>query len=202
MQKKTVVAMSISALALSLPLAGCENKDGFRRDGSSLDLDASTKVPKELTEVKDAPVRKPGTPLPEQKNITGVSTDLSKKPDPGKAKGEAPAELQASDVVVGTGAAAKSGDSVDVQYVGVLFADGKEFDSSWKRGSKPFNFTLGQGAVIKGWDEGVAGMKVGGRRVLVIPADLAYGAQGSPPTIPANAPLVFVVDLKKIAKSG
>ncbi len=198
MQKKTAAVLSISALALSLPLVGCTNEDGFREDGSSLDLDSSTKVPKELTEVKDAPARKAGAPLPEQKNFTGVSTDLSKKPDPGKAKGEAPDELQGSDVVVGTGPAAKSGDSVDVQYVGQLFANGKEFDSSWKRGSKPFNFTLGQGAVIKGWDDGVPGMKVGGRRILVIPAEQAYGAQGSPPTIPADAPLVFVVDLKKI----
>jgi len=198
MQMKTAAALSIAALTVSLPLAGCTNKDGFRQDGSSLDLDSSTKVPKELLEVKDTPARKPGAPLPEQKNISGVSTDLSKKPNPGKAKGEAPAELQGSDVVVGTGAVAKAGDSVDVRYVGVLFADGKEFDSSWKRGNKPFTFTLGQGAVIKGWDDGVAGMKVGGRRVLVIPAEQAYGAQGQPPTIPANAPLVFVVDLKKV----
>jgi peptidylprolyl isomerase len=199
MQKKTAALLAVSAIALSLPIAGCTNDEGFRRDDSSLDLDSSTKVPKELTEVKDAPARKAGEPLPEQKNVTGVSTDLSKKPDPGKPSGDAPEELQASDVVTGTGAEAKSGDEVEVQYVGVLFADGKEFDSSWKR-DEPFKFTLGQGEVIKGWDEGVAGMKVGGRRVLVIPSDLAYGPQGSPPSIPADAPLVFVVDLKKVGK--
>lgn len=198
MQKKTAILLSISALTLTLPIAACGNDQGFRRDGSALDLDSSSKVDKSLLVVTDPPAPKPGAPLPEQKNVTGVSTDLSKKPDPGKATGEAPSELQSSDVVVGTGVAAKAGDSVDVQYVGVLFDNGKEFDSSWKRGSKPFTFKLGQGAVIKGWDEGVAGMKVGGRRILVIPADLAYGAQGSPPTIPANASLVFVVDLKKI----
>ncbi|MDX6732336.1 MAG: hypothetical protein QOC54_2284, partial [Baekduia sp.] len=84
-------------------------------------------------------------------------------------------------------------------YVGVLFNGGKQFDASWDRKpATPFDFTIGQGAVIAGWDEGVPGMKVGGRRVLVIPADKAYGAAGSPPTIPANAPLIFVVDLKKI----
>jgi FKBP-type peptidyl-prolyl cis-trans isomerase len=81
----------------------------------------------------------------------------------------------------------------------VLFNGGKQFDASWDRKpATPFDFTIGQGAVIAGWDEGVPGMKVGGRRVLVIPADKAYGAAGSPPTIPANAPLIFVVDLKKI----
>jgi peptidylprolyl isomerase len=76
----------------------------------------------------------------------------------------------------------------------VLFNGGKEFDASWKR-SEPFTFTLGQGKVIPGWDQGVPGMKIGGRRELIIPAALAYGANGSPPTIPPNAPLVFVVDL-------
>ena len=108
--------------------------------------------------------------------------------------------LVGSDVVVGKGAEAKEGDKVTVQYVGQLFADGKEFDTSWKKGAAPFQFTLGQGQVIQGWDQGVPGMKVGGRRVLVIPADMAYGSAGSPPTIPANAPLIFVVDLKKISE--
>ena len=81
-----------------------------------------------------------------------------------------------------------------VNYVGVLYKGGKEFDASWKR-NEPFTFTLGRGQVIAGWDQGVAGMKVGGRRELIIPAPLAYGAKGSPPTIPPNAALVFVVDL-------
>ena len=84
---------------------------------------------------------------------------------------------------------------------GTLFDTGKEFDSSWKNKKQPFKFTLGQGQVIKGWDEGVVGMKVGGRRVLVIPSDLAYGATGSPPSIPADATLVFVVDLEKVTKA-
>jgi peptidylprolyl isomerase len=89
---------------------------------------------------------------------------------------------------------------VNVHYVGVAHSTGEEFDASYNRGA-PLAFQLGVGQVIQGWDQGIPGMKVGGRRVLVIPADLAYGAAGSPPTIPANAPLVFVVDLKKIAKS-
>jgi len=120
------------------------------------------------------------------------------KPDVSVPGGAPPATLQIEDITTGTGAEATGGRKVSVQYVGTLFNGGKQFDASWDRGKKPFQFTLGQGQVIAGWDNGVAGMKVGGRRVLVIPADQAYGANGSPPTIPANAPLVFVVDLKKI----
>jgi peptidylprolyl isomerase len=99
--------------------------------------------------------------------------------------------------VKGKGKAAKAGDTVQVQYDGVLYQDGSEFDASWNHG-KPFSFPLGQQQVIPGWDKGVAGMKVGGRRELVIPPDLGYGTQGSPPTIPANSTLVFVVDLQGI----
>ena len=91
-------------------------------------------------------------------------------------------------------ALAKAGQTVTVNYVGVLFKGGKVFDASWKR-NEPFSFPLGKGQVIPGWDQGIPGMKVGGRRELIIPAALAYGAKGSPPTIPPNAPLVFVVDL-------
>jgi peptidylprolyl isomerase len=86
---------------------------------------------------------------------------------------------------------------VTVNYVGVLYSTGKEFDASWRR-HEPFSFTLGQGQVIPGWDKGVAGMRVGGRRELIIPSNLAYGPSGRPPTIPPNAPLVFVVDLLQV----
>ena len=110
----------------------------------------------------------------------------------------APCDLQTSDIVTGTGPAAKAGDALTVKYVGALYSDGKEFDSSWSRGAdQTFPFQLGAGAVIKGWDTGVAGMKVGGRRELTIPADLGYGAQGQG-SIPAGATLVFIVDLVKI----
>jgi peptidylprolyl isomerase len=86
-----------------------------------------------------------------------------------------------------------------VQYVGVSYSNGQEFDASWDRG-EPFEFTLGVGQVIPGWDEGVEGMKEGGRRKLTIPADKAYGPQGSPPAIGPNETLVFVIDLVKVTK--
>jgi peptidylprolyl isomerase len=111
--------------------------------------------------------------------------------------GPAPTQLQVKDLKTGTGAEAKSGDQVSVQYTGVLYDNGSKFDSSYDHG-QPFSFKLGTGAVIQGWDQGVAGMKVGGRRELIIPPDLAYGAQGQPPTIPPNATLVFVIDLVSV----
>jgi FKBP-type peptidyl-prolyl cis-trans isomerase len=107
-----------------------------------------------------------------------------------------PVPLTMKDLVVGKGAAAKEGDRVSVQYVGTLM-DGTEFDSSHKR-NRPFDFELGRGRVIKGWDQGVAGMKVGGKRKLTIPPDLAYGARGSPPKIPPNSTLQFEVELVAI----
>jgi peptidylprolyl isomerase len=125
---------------------------------------------------------------------TPTTGPLSKKPAVKPPSGAAPSKLVVKDLIKGTGPEAKAGQSVTVNYVGVLYHGGKEFDASWKR-NEPFTFTLGKGQVIKGWDQGVAGMKVGGRRELVIPAELAYGKRGSPPTIPPNAPLVFVVDL-------
>lgn len=127
---------------------------------------------------------------------TPTSGPLATKPVVAAGKGPAPTKLETKDLVVGTGAEAKDGSTVYVNYVGVLWKTGKEFDSSWKR-NEPFSFTLGQGAVIKGWDKGVVGMKVGGRRELRIPAEEAYGKAGSPPTIPKNEALIFVVDLLK-----
>jgi peptidylprolyl isomerase len=125
---------------------------------------------------------------------TPTSGPLATEPKVTPPSGAPPKTLVKKDLIVGTGAEAKSGQTVTVNYVGVLFKGGKEFDASWKR-HEPFQFTLGKGAVIPGWDQGIPGMKVGGRRELVIPASLAYGAQGSGSTIPPNAPLVFVVDL-------
>jgi peptidylprolyl isomerase len=113
-------------------------------------------------------------------------------------KGAPPRKLVIEDLKTGTGAVAKPGDQVTVQYVGVDYKTGKQFDASWDR-HQPFPFQLGAGQVIPGWDKGVAGMRVGGRRELVIPPNLAYGPQGQPPVIGPNATLVFVVDLVAVS---
>ncbi len=128
---------------------------------------------------------------------TDQSADLSQKPKIEVPDGPAPTELETEDIVVGDGAEAKTGDTVSMQYVGVNYSNGKEFDASWDRG-EPFTFQLGSGQVIPGWDEGIPGMKVGGRRELIIPPDLAYGEQGSPPSIGPNETLIFVVDLTDV----
>jgi FKBP-type peptidyl-prolyl cis-trans isomerase FkpA len=107
-----------------------------------------------------------------------------------------PSGLQYEDVQEGSGAAAKSGDTVEVHYTGWL-TNGQKFDSSVDRG-RPFSFRLGQGQVIKGWDEGVAGMKPGGKRKLTIPSALGYGTRGAGGVIPPNADLVFEVELLKV----
>ncbi|MFK4111348.1 FKBP-type peptidyl-prolyl cis-trans isomerase [Streptomyces sp. NPDC002176] len=116
------------------------------------------------------------------------------KPEVDVPEGEAPAELTVRDLVVGDGAEVKPGMVVRVHYVGVNFASGKEFDSSWDRG-EPYKFALGGGKVIKGWDRGVRGMRVGGRREIVVPPRLGYGNQSPSPLIPPGSTLVFVVDL-------
>ena len=125
---------------------------------------------------------------------TPTSGPLSKEPKVTVPTGPAPTKLETKELITGTGAEAKNGDTVTVNYVGVLYKGGKEFNASWET-KEPFSFTLGKGQVIAGWDQGVPGMKVGGRRELIIPSALAYGAKGSPPKIPANEALVFVVDL-------
>lgn len=108
----------------------------------------------------------------------------------------APAGLQVEDLVVGSGASPKAGETVVVHYTGWL-TDGKKFDSSVDR-KEPFEFSLGKGNVIQGWDRGVAGMKIGGKRKLTIPPDLGYGARGAGGVIPPNATLVFEVELLAI----
>ncbi|QGF23619.1 FKBP-type peptidyl-prolyl cis-trans isomerase [Raineyella fluvialis] len=112
-------------------------------------------------------------------------------------EGPAPTELQIVDEIVGEGTEAKAGDVVDVHYVGVAYSSGEEFDSSYRRGT-PLAFQLGVGQVIQGWDQGVQGMKVGGRRKLVIPSHLAYGDRGAGGVIAPGETLIFVCDLVNV----
>jgi FKBP-type peptidyl-prolyl cis-trans isomerase FkpA len=127
-----------------------------------------------------------GAPEPGKSDFTPAEASPDNSP-PG------PTSLQSEDVAVGTGKAAASGDTVSVHYTGTLM-NGKKFDSSRDRGT-PFEFKLGTGAVIKGWDQGVVGMRIGGKRKLTIPSSLAYGEKGQPPTIPADAALKFDIEL-------
>jgi len=119
------------------------------------------------------------------------------KPQIAKPEGDIPFALEVDDIVAGDGAEATPGSKVTVHYVGVAFRTGAEFDASWDRG-QPFQFKLGAGQVIPGWDQGVAGMKVGGRRRLTIPSAMAYGARGAGGVIEPHEPLVFVVDLLSV----
>ena len=119
------------------------------------------------------------------------------KPEIDYPDGPAPTDLEITDIAVGGGEEAKAGQTVNVHYVGVAFSSGEEFDASWNRG-QPFEFRLGKGQVIPGWDAGVAGMKVGGRRKLTIPSAMAYGARGAGGAIKPHEPLVFVVDLLSV----
>jgi len=116
------------------------------------------------------------------------------KPEVDFPGGQPPAELEITDVWEGDGAVAKAGDTVQVHYVGVAYSTGEEFDASWNRGD-PLEFRLGVGQVIAGWDQGVQGMRVGGRRQLVIPPHLAYGERGAGRAIAPGETLIFVCDL-------
>lgn len=118
----------------------------------------------------------------------------TEKPEVDFPGGEPPADLQITDITVGDGAEAKAGDQVLVHYVGVAYSTGEEFDSSYDRGD-PLGFQLGAGRVIAGWDQGVQGMRVGGRRQLVIPPHLAYGDRGAGNVIAPGETLIFVCDL-------
>jgi peptidylprolyl isomerase len=167
--------ISIVALCAVLAFAGCGS-------GSDSSTGSTESTGSTSTEESTAPAK--------QSKPTAKKT----KPKVTVPKGAPPKQLVVKELEEGTGAEAKAGDEVTVQYVGVDYKSGKEFDSSWSR-HEPFAFQLGVGQVIPGWDQGIEGMKVGGRRELIIPPELAYGEAGSPPAIGPNETLVFVVDL-------
>lgn len=183
----TIIAL-LCVFALAVVVSGC---GGDGAGYSSVDAQAPTPATSDeaADEKSDSSSEKPGA-------IPKVSGKQGSKPKIAETSGAPPEELVKKDIVKGDGKTAKDGDTVTVQYVGKNWSNSEEFDASW--GGEPFEFKLGEGSVIKGWDQGVVGMKEGGRRLLVIPPDLGYGAQAQG-SIPANETLVFVVDLEKVS---
>jgi FKBP-type peptidyl-prolyl cis-trans isomerase len=194
MRLRSTVPVLLSALALVA--AGCgDDEEEAASGGATSTTETAPTTPAETA---------PAEAAPSESESGGaaaggeVSTDLDTKPTIPKPTGEPPSELEVNDIVEGSGPAAKEGDTLQVRYVGALFDTGEEFDASWNGGTQTFPVTLGEGGVIPGWEQGLEGMKAGGRRELVIPPDLGYGPEGNGP-IPPNATLVFVVDLVEIA---
>jgi peptidylprolyl isomerase len=185
---KRISLATCSALLLAVGLAACGSS---KAPGVTL-APSSGATQASATAATSTTATTPTTPTA---TTPKPPSPLSKKPVVVIPKSAPPKSLVVKDIIKGSGPTASSGSTVTVNYVGELYKNGKEFDSSWKTG-QPFQpFKLGQGSVIPGWDKGLVGMKVGGRRELIIPPSLAYGAKGSPPTIPPNSTLVFVVDL-------
>jgi peptidylprolyl isomerase len=179
-------AIAIATLGAAVLIAGC----GSSSSSSSIGVGEENTADQTLaTSTSSTPATTPTASVK-----TPTTGPLSKEPTVTPPTGPAPSKLVTKELITGTGPEAKAGEQVTVNYVGVLYKGGKVFDASWKR-NETFPFLLGKGQVIPGWDQGIVGMKVGGRRELIIPAELAYGAKGSPPTIPPNSALVFVVDL-------
>ena len=177
----TLVALA----AASLGLAACGSS-------SASPTTTAPAAPSTAAPATTGPV--PATPIadPSAAGTFGTEPTITVPP------GAPPTQLESKDLIVGTGATAKAGDTVTVQYVGVAYSNGKVFDSSWSR-NQPFQFALGEGQVIPGWDQGVVGMQVGGRRELIIPPALAYGANApSGSGIAPNDTLIFIVDLLKV----
>ncbi len=172
MRIRHLIACGLAALSFSIAACG-DDETGKAEQDSTAELQ-----PTEST--AEAPPETAGA--------------RKEKPKIAKPTGEPPRRLVVKDLVKGKGATANAGSQLTVDYVGISHSTGKEFDSSFDSG-QPFQFGLGASEVITGWDEGLAGMKVGGRRMLTIPPDKAYGAQGQPPVIGPNETLVFVIDL-------
>jgi len=175
-----------------LVLGACGSSDGGSDGVEGSDADSGTSSTNE-TDAEAGTSVDPGQGDP----TAGATTGEQDKPGVEIPGGDPPTELVVEDLVEGDGDVAEPGTELSMNYVGVLFEDGTEFDTSYGRG--PFNFTLGAQMVIQGWDDGIEGMKVGGRRKLIIPPDLAYGPTGTPTgSIGPDQTLVFVVDLLSV----
>ncbi|MCZ2817541.1 FKBP-type peptidyl-prolyl cis-trans isomerase [Modestobacter sp. VKM Ac-2984] len=187
--RRTLLAVPLS-LALSLPLAAC----GGDEPAELAEAPVEAPLEEEAPAVDEAPVDE----APVEEVATEVSTDLSVRPEVPPTDAPAPTELVTEDVVVGDGAEATVGSTAQVKYVGAFYGTGEEFDASWDRGEdETLPVPLGAGQVIPGFEQGIEGMQVGGRRVITIPSALAYGDQ-PPPGIPPGSDLVFVVDLVSV----
>ena len=180
-------------VALTMVLAGCGGGEADESAGGG-----TGSGEKQITPPPSEP-EEPEVVTNQELSSLGVGKGTSEKPEFEPPKGSPPKQLEIFDVKEGDGAEATAGRPVSMQYVGKSFSTGEEFDASWDRG-EAFPFTLGGGEVIPGWDLGIEGMREGGRRILSIPAELAYGDQGSPPTIKPGETLVFVVDLESVGQ--
>jgi peptidylprolyl isomerase len=196
LRSRALLLPAIVALALAAP--GCGDDESNSSDQPTVDTQAQTQT------APTTPTTESAAEAPRARKVKPSAGEANpdRKPRVPKGSGDPPTELIVQDLIVGKGTRARSGDMVTVQYVGVLFENGKEFDASWQ-GSRPgpgFDFPLGAGQVIPGWDQGVVGMREGGRRKLIIPPELAYGAQGFPPDIPPDAALIFDIDLERTGR--
>ena len=183
--RSLVVRAKLLSLTLALVLGAAVSACGG--DDSSSSESAATPAPTETATAQAANV---------DAIVKGITKNTKKKPAIVTPQGDAPSRLVVKDIVKGKGRPAKPGDRLTMQYVGVSWSTGEQFDASWDRG-QPFAFQLGAQMVIPGWDKGMVGMRQGGRRLLIIPPDLGYGPQGSGPIAP-NETLVFAVDLQKL----
>jgi peptidylprolyl isomerase len=197
LRARTTTVALLATAAVGVAACGSDNKSTSTASGpAAAEAPATTTVqPPDVT--VQTPATTPTTSTNAPATPTSISKDLKTKPAIPTPTGTPPTKLVIKDIVKGKGRTARVGKNVTVQYVGVSWSTGQQFDASWDRG-QPFQFQLGDQHIIRGWNQGVAGMKVGGRRELVIPPELGYGAQGSPPTIAPNETLVFVIDLLKV----
>ncbi|HET8977631.1 MAG TPA: FKBP-type peptidyl-prolyl cis-trans isomerase [Solirubrobacteraceae bacterium] len=191
MPKKTTI--SLAALALGVAVAGC---GGSTSTAAGVQTAPSAGATQGAITTAPASSSSTTTSSSTASTPTPTSGPLSHEPTITPPKGAPPKTVVTKDLVKGTGAVAKSGSTITVNYVGALYNNGKVFDASWKR-HQTFTTPLSSSSVIPGWVQGIAGMKVGGRREIIIPPKLGYGSNAQP-GIPANSTLVFVVDLLKV----